>query len=227
MNILLVSATDFEVAPLLFELEPIGDMSKNIKQYTFNQIYVDVLVTGVGIPFTTYQLTLLLAKKSYNFALNLGIAGSFHENISLGSVFNVVSDRFADIGVEDKGKFRSIFEINLKDKDQYPFTGGSLINNTETKNESIQKLQKVSAVTVNKVSGNSETIKNLREYYQPDIETMEGAAFCYVCMMENVPYFQIRSISNFIEERNTKNWNIKLAVENLNKTVLNILKKSI
>ena len=37
---------------------------------------------------------------------------------------------------------------------------------------------------------------------------MEGAAFFYVCLKEKVNFFQIRAISNFVEKRNKKNWEI-------------------
>lgn len=224
MNILLVSATDFETAPLLTAFQPAGQNSKNFRQFQFCNHSVDVLVTGVGIPFTIYHLTSLLAKKSYHLVLNAGIAGSFKKKTLTGTVVNVCRDRFADIGIEDRGNFKSIFEINLGDKNLYPFTDGALINKSNTVNEAVTKLPEVSAVTVNKVSGINETIKSLVETYHPDIETMEGAAFCYVCMMEKLPYFQIRSVSNFIEERNTGKWDIRLAVENLNMTLLEIMK---
>ena len=45
---------------------------------------------------------------------------------------------------------------------------------------------------------------------------MEGAAVFRVCNDFNIPCMQIRSVSNFVGERNKKNWNIDLAVKNLN-----------
>ena len=52
---------------------------------------------------------------------------------------------------------------------------------------------------------------------------MEGAAFLFCCMKENIPCVQIRSISNFVEKRNKDNWNIPLAIENLHKEIIKIL----
>ena len=52
---------------------------------------------------------------------------------------------------------------------------------------------------------------------------MEGAALHYVSLMEKIPFIQIRSISNYIAERNKRNWNMKEAVENLNKELISIL----
>ena len=45
--------------------------------------------------------------------------------------------------------------------------------------------------------------------FLPVIESMEGAALHYVCLMEKIPFLQIRSISNYIGERDKKKWNMK------------------
>ena len=66
------------------------------------------------------------------------------------------------------------------------------------------------------MSGNTTTIKKIKNRLSPDIETMEGAAVFRVCNDFNIPCMQIRSVSNFVGERNKKNWNIDLAVKNLN-----------
>ena len=52
---------------------------------------------------------------------------------------------------------------------------------------------------------------------------MEGASVFMVCNNFNVPCIQIRSISNKVEKRNTENWNLTLAIENLNATVKQII----
>jgi futalosine hydrolase len=51
--------------------------------------------------------------------------------------------------------------------------------------------------------------------FNPDIETMEGASFFYICRREGIPFVAFRSISNRIEPRNKGNWNVKLALDNL------------
>ena len=216
MNILLVSATDFEIAPVVRDMDLISQENDSFYRYNFRNHSIDVLVTGIGIPFTIYQLSTVLFDKQYDFVLNAGIAGSFHASIKLGTVVQVISERFADIGIEEKDSFKSIFEIQLHNKDQYPFTNGIIVNNNRLPDILSSLVLPVSAITVNKVSGSIDTIRFFRDTYNPDIESMEGAAFFYVCMMEKIRFFQIRSISNFIEERDTTKWEIRLAVTNLN-----------
>lgn len=215
MRILLISATDFEIAPLVKKLTFVSTENETLSKYTFGPHEVDVLIGGIGIPFTIFNFSKTLFDNTYDFAIDAGIAGSFIPEIAIGDVVNVIQEQFADIGIEEKGKFTSIFEISLHDKNHYPFVDGILHNKTEIQNKAIQKLKNVIGITVNTVSGTEETIKFLRDIYKPDIETMEGAAFFYVCLMEHIPFTQIRSISNMVEVRDTSKWEIRKAVESL------------
>ena len=49
-----------------------------------------------------------------------------------------------------------------------------------------------------------------------DVESMEGASVMMVCEKFNTPSLQIRGVSNYVEERNKKNWDIPLAISNSN-----------
>lgn len=223
MNILIVSATGFEISPITKEMNFISGENEHLRKFFYNRNNIDILVTGIGIPFTTYRLALTLFENHYDLAINAGIAGSFKEGIRIGQVVHVISEQFADIGIEDKGKFASIFEMKLYDKNRFPFKDGVLYNESGFSNDTLNNLVKTSGITVNKTSGNSETINKFQDMYSPGIETMEGAAFFYVCLMEKLPFIQIRSISNKVEERDTSKWNIEPAVDNLNKTLREII----
>jgi futalosine hydrolase len=51
---------------------------------------------------------------------------------------------------------------------------------------------------------------------------MEGASFFYACEQAGIPGIQIRSISNLVERRNKENWQIGLAIKNLNNTLIQL-----
>jgi futalosine hydrolase len=85
-------------------------------------------------------------------------------------------------------------------------------------------LRKVNSITVQLVHGNSMSIdKLLAREETTALESMEGAAVFYVSNQYKLPVMQIRSISNYVEPRNRSNWNIELAINNLNTSVLNFL----
>jgi len=66
-------------------------------------------------------------------------------------------------------------------------------------------------------------IKFYRDAFDPVTESMEGAALHYVCLMEKTPFFQIRSISNYIGERNKQKWNMMDSIINLNKSLKSLV----
>ena len=84
-------------------------------------------------------------------------------------------------------------------------------------------LKQVRGITVNTVHGNRQSIGAITERLRPQVESMEGAAFFYACNDARLPSLQLRAISNTVEERNTANWNIPVAVENLNKHLVGLL----
>jgi len=63
----------------------------------------------------------------------------------------------------------------------------------------------------------------IRENFSPDVESMEGAAFHYVCLLEKINFLQLRAISNRVGERDKSKWKLKESIENLNKELLNII----
>ena len=80
-------------------------------------------------------------------------------------------------------------------------------------------------LTVNTSHGNEDSIKKVYNKFHPYTESMEGAAFMFVCEQENIPYVQIRAVSNYVEKRNREAWNIPLAIVNLNKQVFEIIEQ--
>ena len=163
----------------------------------------EVLISGVGMIYTTISLTKELMQNNYDLVINVGIAGSFVEKFKIGDVVEVVEDCFSEIGTEVGDKFLTPTQLNLEIKNTFF---------TERKTD----LNKAIGITVNTVHGKASSIEKIRNRLNPDIESMEGAAVMMVCEQFNTPTIQIRAISNILEERNKENWNIPMAVKNLN-----------
>ena len=206
MQILLVAATIQEIEPFLNKRPE-----------------VDHLITGVGCPETIYHLTKRLLQIDYDLVIQAGIAGSFTQSILLGDVVQVNQDNFADIGIFEKGHFTTIFEAGFGNENLFPFSKGWL----KADNTYFDQFHfaKVNAVTVNTITDNEIQIKQLVSAFDPQIETMEGAALHYVCLQEKVPFMQIRSISNYVGERNKEKWKLSDAINNLNEELNRIVDK--
>ncbi len=186
-----------------------------------DKLEIKILITGVGMVFTAYALGKVLNNETFNLVINAGVAGAYDTNLQLGDVVNVTTEKFGDIGTEENnGDFADIYDLELAIPDQPPFSGKTLVNESA---EKFDFLQKVSGITVNTTSGTEETIERIKNKYAPQVETMEGAAVFYACLMENVPFLEIRGISNYVEPRNKENWELTKAIANLNKVLIDMM----
>lgn len=222
MKILIVAATWLEVKLLADELEFIEESSHLLRKYQIHDVEIDILTTGIGTTFTSFHLTNTLRDKNYQFVINIGIAGSLTNELSIGEVVAVVTDEFADLGIEKENEFLTLFESGFMDANEFPFEQGIL---KATDANGLFQLKKVRGITTNKSHGRVASIAEIKSKFSAHVESMEGAVVLYVCNWFGVPCFQIRSISNFVESRDSAEWNIPLALEKLNELVLNVLKK--
>ncbi len=221
MDILLVAATAAEIGPFINHLQE-GGYQVSADRYEVNGNTIDVCITGVGMVATTYAVTRALAKKQYMLALQAGIGGSFDRQIALGSLVMVNSEQFGDLGAEDNGAYLDIFEMGLQDRDVFPFSGGRLDCPQSALHEQVA-LRHVTGLTVNTVTGTTASAQRLVERYSTGIESMEGGAFHYTCLLSEVPFMQVRAISNYVEARDKSKWKMKEAVIALNQWLISYL----
>ncbi|MCC6288799.1 MAG: futalosine hydrolase [Chitinophagaceae bacterium] len=210
MNILIVAATPQEVAVTRQYLAE--------KKYQRKDCSVHTLITGVGLVNTTYALSKYILKNKPDLAIQAGIGGSFHPFYAPGAVYVIREEVFGDIGVEEQNEFKDLFDLHLADN-SFPFSD-KLLKNPHVAILNKIKLKQVRAVSVNEITTNAGRIHHLMEKYNVLIESMEGAAFHYVCLQENIPFVQLRAVSNFVGERDKSRWLIKEAIESLNRELI-------
>ena len=220
MRLLIVSATVFEIAPLLRFLEE--GSYRQVQPFHFRKGTHDLrlLVTGVGIALTAYHLAKALGSQPFDLVINAGIAGSFNRSIHLGEVVQVVSEEFGELGVEEAdGSFSSVFSMGLLEPDHPPFEKGRLI---QPNRDPIPGMRAVAGLTTDRVHGFPPGIEACVKRYGADIETMESAAFFLCCLLEKRPFFALRAVSNYVEARNKEAWELPKAIDRLNETLISI-----
>lgn len=219
MKILFVSATPFEIGPLRQHLQE-HFWPHSETHFQKEELEVKLLVAGIGMTLTAFNLGGLFAKQRFDLAVNVGIAGAFNRSLKIGDVVNVTSERFADLGVEEAdGRFTDVHELGLVDVNAAPFSEGELLKT----DAGFDFLPKAKGLTVNKVHGFQPSIDALRSKYEADVESMEGAAFFLACLLAGQPFLQIRSISNYVEPRNREAWDLPKAIGNLNEVLIEML----
>lgn len=211
MKILIVAATQTEISTTI---KYVLDVSKSDKEDLEN-LEVSFILTGVGMVNTAFTMGKLFGHK-FDVVINAGVAGSY-VNHKIGTVVNVTTDCFSELGADDGDEFISLLEMGLGEPGveiAVPF-----------KNSMTEKLEVVSGNTVNTINGNERKIEQIKAYLSPHVETMEGAAFIQCANTLKWKAIQLRAISNQVEKRNRDNWNMPLAIKSLNEFLIELLKK--
>lgn len=217
MKIVITSATANEWREINNNINPLYIAESHPFQVSFHK-------SGVGTLLTAYSLAKLITEHKPNLIIQAGIAGTFDTTFELGEVIVVKDEYLGDVGVEENGKFNDIFDLELENNNQFPFENKKLSNPWLNKFNPL-KLPEVTAVTINEVSTKTERIQQLKHKFGAVIESMEGAALHYVCLQTSTPFIQIRSISNYVGERDKSKWQIKKSLDNLSSTVLNYIEQ--
>jgi len=221
MKLLLTAATEGEIGPVLAHLQQ-NRHSVGPHHFSKGDDELQVCIGGVGMMATTYSLMKALRINTCDFALQAGVGGSFDHNIPLGEVLHITGDQYGDLGAQDHYNYLDIYELGLLGKDEMPFKDGKLLSPSSPLHDKI-KLPQATALTVNTVSGTDFTVKARRQKFNCQVESMEGAAFHYVCLMEHIPFAQVRAISNYVEPRDKSKWKMKEAVINLNNWLIGFI----
>lgn len=226
MRILVVAATDTEIAPFAARLGDGSESGPRVKTYAHARRDIDVLTTGVGMVATAAWCSRVLTQNRYDLALNFGVCGSFDPALELAQVAHVVSDRIAELGAEDDESFLTIQELKLVGDNEFPFKCGRLVNLSPPASATLANLAAVNGITVNTVHGNERSIASVTRRFRPQVESMEGSAFMYACLIQGIAFGQVRAVSNVVEKRNREAWNLSAAIRNLTEVALNILEEA-
>ena len=213
MNCLLIAATPVEISPFLESLRAGLEINADIQ--------TDVLITDIGLTASTYSLGRQVQIKRPDLVIQAGVGGCFDHSIPTGSVMAIKQEAIADQSVIELNALKTLFDLKLVPENQYPFSKGWLINRHDVLKK--VKLKKVRGISVNEITTDKKKVKFYQEHFNPVVESMEGAALHYVCLMENIPFIQLRAVSNYIAERNKKNWNMKESISNLNTALIRLL----
>lgn len=202
----IIAATELEIGPFIKNGLPDG---------------VKTCITGIGTGAAAFAISNFINEHKPGLLLQAGIAGCFDKKIPLSSFHIVTKDCFADLGVMESNTWRDMFDLGLAERDIHPYQDGWLVNNNDW--PVLNNYSAVTGITVNEIT--TSVIKNETwiNKYNPVLETLEGAALHYVCLMKNIPFIQFRTVSNYVGERDKNNWEIEKAIIHLNKKLAALL----
>lgn len=217
MRVIITAATVGEWMPAFLAVDKLYTGESDRLKIQFHQ-------SGIGMLSSAYALTKMVYEDKPDLVIQAGIAGCFDTNTPLGKVVAIKEEMLGDLGVTEDGKWKDIFDLKLE-KSSYPPFERRKLQNPWLGKFNLLKLPEVSAITINEITTDQDRIQQLIKKYDPFIESMEGAALHYVCRQANIPFLQIRAVSNYTGERNKANWKIKEAIDNLNDVLLRYVER--
>jgi futalosine hydrolase len=125
------------------------------------------------------------------------------------------------MGVIENKKWKTLFDLGLEKPGRSPYSNGWLVNRSPI--IKTITLPKVKGISVNEISTLPKKIKLIKEKFNPATESLEGAALHHVAISENIPFVQLRALSNYIGERDKQKWRLKQAIVNLDEELNKLL----
>jgi len=199
--LLLVCATELEL--------------KGLPQAVKHDSRLSCLVSGVGPVEATLALScrLLSLKSSFEAVINFGVGGAYPESrMELLDICLAENEILGDLGIEMGDDIVSLPE-NLPFNRFFKMDPEVLSLTRSFLNQRGIRHTSGPFVTVGCASGTLARGRFLSKKYKGICENMEGAALARVCQEFSIPFFELRCISNRVEERHTAGWRLQEAAD--------------
>lgn len=192
------------------------------------QIYnrdVTYAASGIGKTNAAHATTILIEKFSSELVILFGVAGAYPSaGLEVGDIAVAEKEIYGDEGVLAKDGFHGTESIGIpllkKGRKKY-FNEFPLDKNLIKR---VTNFKSGTFVTVSTCTGTRKRALELRKRYGAICENMEGAAVAHICAIYGAPMLEIRGISNIVEGRDKNKWDIRLAAENCQKTLIEMLR---
>lgn len=197
---LLLSPTQFELRALV----------SHLSERELDTVFLEVC--GFGPVAAAARTSLLIAKYKPEMVLLAGIAGSLDPRCVVGKAYGFFRVRSYGIGVGDGSQFQSAGQVGWNQLEgegdlKFDGVGDAISKSNESPSFDCQFETSGELLSVCAASA-SEAEVRVKKGFCPDAaaEDMEGFAVAAACVMNNVPWFIVRGISNLAGDRLKGNW---------------------
>ena len=195
---------------------------------------VVVCVSGIGKINAAAAAALLIERCQPRLVINTGCAGAYiGSGLTLGNLVVASEEVLADDGVVIVDgwhdlQYMNIPSIQLGERRCYNI----LPLSRHASDKALQladcygiSLTRGRSATISTCSGTRSYAAELAQRWHALIENMEGAAVAQVCLRSGIDCLEIRGVSNMVEERDLRSWNIPMAVEAAQRFVLHYIEE--
>ncbi|BAX79453.1 hypothetical protein [Labilibaculum antarcticum] len=207
MEILIIAGAFSAMQNFISQLVLVENLGKNYARFSYQETELDILISGTGGSVTSYSLTKSLNNKKYDVVIHLGRCFSLKDQQESGIVINLIDDYFGDLGFETEDAFSSVFDLGIRNKNEFPFANEILENNLRLPEFQTPHI-KASGISCNCIPSNLFGIASMYQKNQPDVISRDGASVLYVCLEENVKLIQLFYVVDRLENA-SENYNIE------------------
>lgn len=208
--------------------------SKTLIEGTLAGCAVVLSAGGMGKVNAAHATTLLLTRYAPEALVIFGIGGAYPASGAvIGDVALAREEIAGDEGVLTADGFKDTEHIGI------PLlkTAASTIFNVYRPSERLLAMAQRSLaakaprvlsgsfVTLSTCTGTRSRAAEIESRYRGLCENMEGAAAAHVAACHDVPWLEVRGISNLVEDRDMAKWDIPGAAEAVQRAVLDILRE--
>jgi futalosine hydrolase len=173
------------------------------------------LVSGVGLVEATLALSgrLLSSESSFDAVINFGVGGAYPgSGMELLDICLAEKEMLGDLGIQTGDDIVSLpehlpYNRFFKTDPKVLSLAHSFLDQTGIQHTSGP------FITVGCASGTSARGGLLSKKYNGICENMEGAALARVCQEFSIPFFELRCISNRVEDRHAAGWRLQEAAD--------------
>jgi len=177
---------------------------------------------GMGKTNAAHGATALLETHAVRGVVGFGIAGAYPgAGLEVGAVALASEVVYADEGVRAPGGWMSTEGIGIplverggvRRFNDFPLDPRRVENARAALEAAGVQVRVGPALTVSTCSGTTARGEELAARHGALTEGMEGAAIAHVCALYDVPFLEVRGISNAVEDRDLSRWRIREGVE--------------
>ena len=202
--LLVAVATEKEIRPL--------------KRFLADAEHLEALVTGMGPVATAANLSTYLALYGSDIdgVINIGVGGAYSDSgVNQLDICLAQQEVFGDFGICMQGEILDFDSGLLQFDTPFLFENELVSKSNNILGANDIEFKVANFVTVNCCSGTKKRGEYLRKKFAAGCENMEGAAVAMACNTFKVPCVELRCISNMVEDRNTANWMLEDAIDEI------------
>ena len=228
-NLLLLSATEIESGTIqgaLKDAKITQQAGKTVIAGNFWGWRCTLLHTGIGTVNAAHALTCQLEQQLPDLVIQFGIGGAYvPTGLPIRSVVLATEEVYGDVGVVTPEGWKPVDEIGipLVHGDPPRFNRFPLDPQLVATAAEICGVRSGTFVTVSQCSGVQAVGDALHSRFNALCESMEGAAAAHICTLYNVPFLEVRGISNLVEDRQPARWDIPGAADAAQSTLIKII----